>query len=630
MTAATAAQGTAAKSKESKAEKAIDKKGTTGATLRRLTAVMASGENKGKFVLGTILRLVALTALVTLPFITGQAMNVINEGGALEELLRWVMWGAIAALIYLVMSFFSDRTFASLATKALYKLQTDLFANLQTLSMGFFYGTPVGELLSRVTNDAEVVASFYEQGVAQIIRASMFIVMIIAVMLAINVQLTMVALLIIPVMVASMLIITKIATPAFTQMQEQLGETSGFQEETLSGHKVIISKRRQEWADVVNEANAAGVFDVGSKAFLTSLMQFPLTQTLTYTQIVMVYVVGSLMVIGGQTTLGTVTAFAGYVALMASPLSQISNLVSSALNAAAGGERVYEIVDEKPTVADAPDAKEYEFKGGRIEFKDVDFGYAPGRLILRDNNFDVAPGESIGICGPTGAGKSTIINILTRYYDIDRGQILIDGQDLTTLSRESLRRQIGAVLQEAFLFTDTVMNNLKYARADATDEDAIAAAKKANAHEFIMNLPQGYDTLLTERGANLSQGQRQMITIARAMVANPKIMILDEATSNVDTRTEKLIQEGLRALMEGKTGFSIAHRLATIRDSSRIMVVNGGEIVEMASHDESDGRKGLLLRPVHEPIQGSGPRWHGSGSHGLCEYMRVVDSRVVL
>jgi ATP-binding cassette subfamily B protein len=598
---------TNAKKETQQAEKVIDKKSMTGPTLARLTSNMAGGENKGKFVLGVVLRLVALTALVTLPWITGNAMNVINDGGSVDELMEWVIYGMVAALIFLALSFLADRTFAALATKALYKLQTDLFKNLQTLSMGFFYRTPVGELLSRITNDAEVVAQYYEQGIAQIIRAVMFIIMIIVVMLAINVRLTIVALLIVPVMIASMLIITRIASPAFEKLQEELGEASGFQEETLAGHKVIISKRRQEWADAVNEANAASVFDVGSKAFFTSLMQFPLTQTLTYVQVVLVYVVGSLMVIGGQTDLGTVTAFAGYVALMASPLSQISNLVSTSLNAAAGGERVYHIVDEKPTVFDAPDAIEYEFKGGHIEFKNVDFGYVPGRLILRDNNFDIAPGESIGICGPTGAGKSTIINILTRYYDIDRGQILIDGQDLAKLTRESLRKQIGAVLQEAFLFTDTVMNNLKYANADATEEDVIAAAKRANAHDFIMHLPQGYDTMLTERGANLSQGQRQMITIARAMVADPKIMILDEATSNVDTRTEKLIQDGLRALMEGKTSFSIAHRLATIRDSARIMVVNGGEIEEMASHDELMAKKGFYYALYMSQFKGAAP-----------------------
>jgi ABC-type multidrug transport system fused ATPase/permease subunit len=219
----------------------------------------------------------------------------------------------------------------------------------------------------------------------------------------------------------------------------------------------------------------------------------------------------------------------------------------------------------------------------------------------------VHPGESIGICGPTGAGKSTLINILTRYYDINGGTILIDGQDLTKLTQASLRRQIGVVLQEAFLFTDTVMNNLKYAREGATEEECIEAAKQANAHDFIMNLPQGYDTMLTERGANLSQGQRQMITIARAMVADPKLMILDEATSNVDTRTEKLIQDGLRKLMQGKTSFSIAHRLATIRDSAKIMVLNGGEIVEYAPHTELMAARGFYYALYMSQFKGKAP-----------------------
>lgn len=264
-------------------------------------------------------------------------------------------------------------------------------------------------------------------------------------------------------------------------------------------------------------------------------------------------------------------------------------------------------MDEQPTIVDAPDANDYEYTGGRIEFKDVDFSYVPGRKILKHNTFVAEPGQKIGICGPTGAGKSTIMNILTRYYDIDSGTILIDGQNLEALTQVSLREQVGMVLQEAFLFSDTVMNNLKYARDGATDEECIAAAKQANAHEFIVNLPQGYDTMMIERGSNLSQGQRQMITIARAMVANPKIMILDEATSNVDTRTEKLIQEGLNRLMEGRTSFVIAHRLSTIRDSHKIMVLNGGEIVEMDSHDNLMAAKGFYYALYMSQFKGHGP-----------------------
>jgi len=448
---------------------------------------------------------------------------------------------------------------------------------------------------------------FYTSAVSQLIRATFQILMILIVMLAINWRLAIVALVTVPFLLASIYVVTRIASPAFVKLQESLGEVSGFQEETLTGHKVVISKRRQEWVEEEHEKQAAGVYHVGKRAFLAALMQFPMTQTLSLFQNVLVMIAGTLMVINGKTTLGVVMSFSGYAALLASPLGQIANLISNALNASAGGERVFQIIDEQPTVKDAPDATKYEFKGGHLECIDVDFSYVPGRKILRKNTFEVQPGESIGICGPTGAGKSTLINILTRYYDIDSGTILIDGQDLSKLTQRSLRKQVGVVLQEAFLFTDTVMNNLKYAREGATDEDAITAAKEANAHEFIMNLPQGYDTMLTERGANLSQGQRQMITIARAMVAQPKLMILDEATSNVDTRTEKLIQGGMRKLMEGKTSFSIAHRLATIRDSAKIMVVNGGEIVEYAPHDELMAEKGFYYALYMSQFKGKAP-----------------------
>ncbi|MCP4357665.1 MAG: ABC transporter ATP-binding protein [Chloroflexi bacterium] len=423
-------------------------------------------------------------------------------------------------------------------------------------------------------------------------------------MLLIDWRLMGAALLVVPLMLILTAVIQRIATPAFAKLQEELGELSGFQEETIAGNKVIISNRQQEWASISNEELAAGVYDVAASAFFTSLLQFPLTQSLTMLMIVIVLVVGGFLVLAGEATLGTVIAFTGYAALLASPLSEIANLTATSLNAVAGGRRVFAILDETPTVKDAADAYDFEFKGGRIEFKDVDFSYVPGRKILRHNSFEAKPGQMIGICGPTGAGKSTIMNILTRYYDIDSGTILIDGQDLAKLSQASLRQEVGMVLQEAFLFSDTVMNNLQYARAGATEDECIAAAKQANAHEFIVNLPQGYDTMMTERGANLSQGQRQMITIARAMVANPKILILDEATSNVDTRTEKLIQQGLQRLMEERTSFVIAHRLSTLRPAHNIMVVNGGEIVEFAPHDELMAAKGFYYKLYMSQFKG--------------------------
>jgi len=591
-----------------KSVKYIDKPDDTFPIIGRLFDYMAGEDERSKFILALIVRVIALIGLVAIPFLTGQAINVLSDpNGTTAELQRWVIIAVIAAVVYLVMSFFAERLFADMATRGLQKLQTRLFSHMQTLSLTFFDRQPIGELMSRITNDTEVVSLFYEQAVSPIIRASIQILLTFLVMLIIDWRLTIVALLVVPVILILTNVIERVSTPAFAKMQEELGSLSGFQEESLSGHKVIISKRQQDWADGKNDALADSLHEVGSKAFFNSLLQYPLTQALSLIQIVLVMVVGALMVVGGETDLGTVIAFAGYAALLTKPLSEIANLTSTTLNAAAGGRRVFTIIDEKPTVKDAPDASEFEFKGGHIQCVDVDFSYVPGRKILRHNTFDVAAGESIGICGPTGAGKSTLINLLTRYYDIDSGTILIDGQDLSKLTQESLRKQVGVVLQEAFLFTDTVMNNLKYARAGATDEECIDAAKEANAHEFILNLPQGYDTMLTERGANLSQGQRQMITIARAMVAQPKIMILDEATSNVDTRTEKLIQEGLRKLMEGKTSFSIAHRLATIRDSAKIMVLNGGEIVEYASHDELMAMKGFYYALYMSQFKGKAP-----------------------
>ncbi len=576
-------------------------------TITRLVMRMVWGPRRGRTALATGCMVIAMLGLILIPYATGRGMNVIADGGSKDDLAHWAIAGAVGGAVYLVFSFVADRMFARLAAAALYGVQTDLFDNVQTLHMGFFFKNTPGELSSNVTNDAEVISLFYTTALSQILRANIQVLMIIVVMFVLNWQLAIVAILAIPLLMGVAYGIAQISGPVFNKLQDTLGEVSAFQEETLSGYKVIISNNRGRWASQRHEEQVDGVYSVGNRAFMTSLMQFPVTQVVSFAQDVAVLVVGTFLVIDGSATLGTVLAFAGYSALMSAPLAEMSNLITTSLNASAGGDRVFRLIDERPEIADAPDAVDYEFKGGRIQFEHVDFGYVPHSLVLRDNTFDVAPGESIGICGPTGAGKSTLINILTRYYDINAGRILIDGPDLSKLTQASLRKQIGVVLQEAFLFTDTVMNNLRYASGNATEEDAIEAAKKANAHDFILGLPNGYDTMLTERGANLSQGQRQMITIARAMVANPKMMILDEATSNVDTRTEKLIQDGMRRLMEDKTSFSIAHRLATIRNSSRIMVLNGGEIVEMAGHDELMAAKGFYYALYMSQFKGKGP-----------------------
>jgi len=596
----------AAKATVDEQHHSVERKGDSTAITNRLVSYMVEA-GPGRFWVGVAIRLASVAGLVMTPFFVGRAINVISENGTVEDLTTQVLLAAVALIVYVVLGVIAERVFSDLATRGTYGLQRAVFTNLQRLSLTFFDRQPIGELMSRVTNDTESTAMFYENVVGQVIRALMTIVLVIIMMFAISWELTLAALLVIPIMLGLTGLVERIATPAFRRMQEQLGELSGFQEESISGHKVVISNRRREWAGDINEELSSGVFDTGSRAFFAALLQIPITMSVTNLQVVIVTFVGALLAIEGLIGIGVIIAFLGYVALLAGPLSEIANLTSTTLNAVAGGRRVFAIVDEEPVVKDAPDAEDFEFRGGHVEFEDVDFSYVPGRKILRKNTFEAMPGQKIGIVGPTGAGKSTIINILTRYYDVDSGTIRIDGQDLQSLTQESLRRQVGVVLQEPFLFSDTVMSNLKYARPGATEEECIAAAKEANAHEFILHLGQGYDTVLTERGANLSAGQRQMITIARAMVAQPKMLVLDEATSNVDTRTEKLVNEGLRKLMEGRTSFVIAHRLATIQDAHKIMVLNAGEIVEFAGHDDLMAAKGFYYNLYMSQFRGQAP-----------------------
>lgn len=583
--------------------------------MKRLVVYMAGGDKLPRFILALALSMLAVIALVLIPYINGRAVDVMSTpGGTVAELGRLLLYSVVGIVVYLIAQFFVERLINDLATRGLSDLQQDLFNHMQELSISFFDRQPLGQLLSRVTNDTEVVAGFYQDVVATFIRSIFQIVLIVIVMFLTEWRLALIAILMAPMLLAVTAILQRVSGPAFARLQEQVGIISGFQEETISGTRVIISNGRQDWAERRNDALANDVYDTGSRAFFVSLLQFPVTLMSSMLLMIVVLIIGSLQSLMGNIPVGVVVSFLGYVTLLTGPLSGIANLTSSALNAVAGARRVFSIIDEQPTITDAPDAEDYEFKGGHVEFQDVDFSYVPGKKILRHNTFEALPGQKIGICGPTGAGKSTIMNILTRYYDVDSGRVLLDGQDISRLTQESLRQQIGMVLQEAYLFSDTVMNNLMYAREGATEEECIAAAKQANAHEFIVNLPHGYDTLLTERGANLSQGQRQMITIARAMVANPKLLCLDEATSNVDTRTEKLIQEGLRKLMEGRTSFVIAHRLSTIRDSAKILVVNGGEIVEQGTHDELMAWQGFYYTLYMSQFKGKGPAGAAGGT----------------
>jgi ATP-binding cassette subfamily B protein len=331
----------------------------------------------------------------------------------------------------------------------------------------------------------------------------------------------------------------------------------------------------------------------------------PLVAVMSTLGVAVVAGLGGWMVITGAITIGLVATFINYARNFVQPLRQFAELINSIQTALAGAERVFEIIDTKPEINDKPDSKPLKEIQGEIIFDHVDFSYTQNQLVLKDVSFHAKPGEIIALVGPTGAGKTTMINILSRFYDIQNGRIMIDSVNITDVTRESLRKQIGTVLQDNFLFADTVMENIRYGNLEATEEECMAAAKLANADQFIKRLPSGYNTVLTERGSNLSQGQRQLLAIARAIIADPKILVLDEATSSVDTRTEIRIQEALLRLMEGRTSFVIAHRLSTIRNANQLLVINKGEIVEHGTHESLLAQKGFYYRLYNSQFRGT-------------------------
>jgi len=559
--------------------------------LRRLMGYITA--SRGRFWLAMVLVLVSVLLAALLPYLMGLAINIIGGQGAYSDLLGVLVAMVVASLVMWLAGWLRNRLMSALAEEGLNRLRKALFDHIQTLSLNFFDRQPIGELMSSVTNDMEVIGNFFSRGLSQGVTALMTIIVVLGFMLFLSIPLTITAVIFLPFMLGVAAIMGRIAGPGFAKLQEQLSETNGFMEETLGGAKTLIAYRQQAQAGDTMEDLSIIARDLGAKSSLIGLVTGPLVNVAQTAQLAFIALVGSILAIQGALGIGIVVAFLNYSEMLQGPVQQLSQIYNAVLQAAAGAQRVFAMLDETATVQDKPGARDLNNVDGLVSFKDVDFSYVQGRKVLRHNTFTAQPGQKIGLVGPTGAGKSTIMNILTRYYDIDAGGIELDGVDITEFSQVSLRRSIGQVLQEAFLFSDTVMNNLKYAREGATDEECIAAAKQANAHDFIMQLSDGYNTVLTERGANLSQGQRQMITIARAMVANPKLLVLDEATSNVDTRTEKLIQAGLRKLMEGKTSFVVAHRLSTIQDSDQILVINKGEIIEHGTHDELMATQGF-------------------------------------
>lgn len=478
-------------------------------------------------------------------------------------------------------------------------MRVEVFKHLHRLSLGFYADQEVGDLMSRITNDTDTIQQAFSFALINVVSGGLLLVWIAYSMIAKNFTYALLSLSVVPLMIGATLWFSSQARKAFRRTRQEMGSVNAELQETIAAvREVQAFSREQENIDSFMVTNAANR-DANVRAVSYTSALAPTLEALGYLAMAIVAVVGGLALLRGQAlfgaavSLGLIVTFINYVQRFNQPIQQISILWTNIQNAIAGGERIFNLLDVEPGIKDAEDAVEMPNIKGRVEFQNVHAAYKSDERVLNGVSFVAEPGETIAIVGPTGAGKTTMINLIPRFYDVTGGAVLIDGLDIRYVRRESLRGQIGIVLQDTFLFSTTVMENIRFGRPDASDEQVIAAAKLAHADTFINRLPEGYQTKLGERGSGLSQGQRQLLAIARAALSDPRILILDEATSSVDTRTERLIQEALENLLQGRTSFVIAHRLSTIRNADQVLVLDKGEIVERGRHEELLAKKGF-------------------------------------
>lgn len=477
--------------------------------------------------------------------------------------------------------------------RALRRIREDTFAQIHRLSLGYYSRNEAGNIMSRITSDTDTIQQVLGFALLSVVSGALQLVITGALMLQANLPYALLSLSVVPFMALATFYFSGQARKAFRKSRQEMGSVNAGLQESIAGvREVQAFNREDESIEQFRRANAANRDANVRAASFTSALN-PVLEALGYVAIAIVVVVGALSALRNQPllgtaviSLGTVFAFIQYVQRFNQPIQQIAVLWTNIQSAVAGGERIFGLLDVQPEIVDAPAARAMPPIAGEVAFEQVWAEYKPGQPVLKGVSFSAAPGQTVAIVGPTGAGKTTIINLIPRFYDVTGGSVRIDGHDVRELTQASLRGQIGIVLQDSFLFSDTVLNNIRYGRLDASDDEVIAAARLASADSFIERLPDGYQTVLGERGSGLSQGQRQLIAIARAALANPRILILDEATSSVDTRTERLIQAAFDKLLEGRTSFVIAHRLSTIRSADLVLMVRDGQIVERGTHDE--------------------------------------------
>ncbi|WP_246294373.1 ABC transporter ATP-binding protein [Paenibacillus planticolens] len=564
-------------------------------TLRRLWFYLGT-ERKW---LTIVFMFIAADSALTLagPYLIGVAIDAMAAGQVNYSVLDVTMIVLISTYIADGgLTFLQSWVMAGLAQRVVKRLRQTMFAKLQKLPLAFFDGRSHGDIMSRLSNDIDNVSNSISQSTAQLMTGSIAIVGSLVMMLVLSPTLTLASLITVPLVFFLAKTITKRTSVLFKDQQAQLGKLNGHIEETISGLLVVKAFNRERKAiDEFNNVNGR-LYEVGLKAQIWSGFLMPLLSVINNIGFSAVAIVGGVLAVKGHITVGVIASFLSYSRQFVRPLNDIANTYNVLQSGVAGAERAFEVLDEAEEVEDAPDAVELEKPIGHVTFQDVTFGYRPDMPILRQVSFEAPAGSSLALVGPTGAGKTTIVNLVTRFYDATSGTILIDGRDIKSYTRDSLRRSFGIVLQDTYLFSGTIKENIKYGKPDANDAEVVAAAKLANADAFISRLPKGYDTPLSENGGNLSQGQRQLLAIARVILADPSILILDEATSSIDTRTELHIQEALLSMMKGRTSFIIAHRLNTIRDADTIMVIDRGEIAEQGSHSTLMSQDGTYSR----------------------------------
>jgi ATP-binding cassette subfamily B protein len=589
---------------------------------------------------GTLLRLLgyfapqrAALTFVFVAAVLGTAFNVVGPkilGLATTKLFQGVIYKSTGAGfvdfhyiarillimvgLYLLSSaaqYVQQYLMAAVAQTTVYAIRRQVEEKFERLPLKFFDAHTHGEVLSRVVNDMDNISSTLQQSLTQLITSVVTVVGVIVLMLTISPVLTVVVMLTLPLSVAIAGSIARRSQGYFLAQQSALGGLNGHVEEMYTGHQIVKAFGRETWSAATFDALNDKYYEAGWRAQFMTGMIFPLMRSVGNLGYALVAVIGGILVTRRAITIGDVQAFIQYAQQFSQPITQLTSIINSIQLTMASAERVFELLDEPEEIPEAPDAAVLTAPPGMVHFDHVRFGYRDDVPLIEDMNIDVRPGQMIAIVGPTGAGKTTLVNLLMRFYDVNGGRILVDGMDISRITRGSLRRAFGMVLQDTWLFSGTIRDNIAYGREDAATDEIVAAAVAAQADHFIRTLPEGYDTVLSEAATTLSQGQKQLLTIARAFLADPPMLILDEATSSVDTRTEIHIQRAMADLMTGRTSFVIAHRLSTIRDADLILVMNHGRIIEQGTHHELLARHGFYADlydsqfarpPVAEPV----------------------------